>query len=309
MFTLASCGTKAASPPKAEDVADIVLGHYRVVMDDNGDSATHEARRVTLKLKDKSFPQKYEGDLWMANMQTDPPTEYTHDLYVTFTGKTVDYYYVAGEWQEEHSVALDEGDSIYNPAAGIPGGLSVISVFSGDYEAKFIHVKITNNIGKYLAEAVGQEKTISKNIYIPIQMYEYFHGQIESSFGVGTMEIAGSMLNTVLVSSTLQGMFYGLETDNFPESLYPINDKNAEDRFYTDIAASMLFAMIASETASMHSEILSLSERDRDQRYRRLNASIHKGNKELFAAVFPDLAKNKDITYKAFVAKVNADNW
>jgi hypothetical protein len=280
---------------------------------------------VSLERSNKQMPAKYEGYLEFRSTEYDD--NYTHDLYASYDGKTIEYYYIAGEWQEGFTVTLSETyssveeaaralgnndtseDAVPNPTQTVPSTFDeyTANTLLGKFE--LVHVKIPKKTVKFIRDVADfndrSREFNPQNAFIPKDLYlktaeqivtgysdAIYNNSLYSPMSAYYFETMGSIAIT---------QFGYLSIDSFPETIYPARMRNAEAQ-YDDLLASIMIIGLMNQTAQMYTKANS-SEEERTVLQRQLNrlkSNLDSGNKALFATIYPQLAKDRKITYKGF---------
>jgi hypothetical protein len=186
-----------------------------------------------------------------------------------------------------------------------------------------VHVKFPKEAEKYVLKIAsdidseyypsGTSKVIAKNIYIPFDNYIRTHNAIVAAYSSNSDESLDGLDKTFLsyfssygvglnlVSSMLT--FRSFDFNQFSESIYPLNKKNSEEIFTADMSMGILTEFLLQTTEAAYRRLSSTNATERTRELRRVSANIDKENIALFKAIYPDLARDKNITVKGFLSE------
>jgi hypothetical protein len=265
-----------------------------------------------------TFPYKYEGK---SKFRTWRGVE-EYKIVALYDGSMVLYSLEPN--LRDCVLYLAEDSPYYNPGLGVPVELPLIKLA----ESYYIPIKLTNSMKQYLEELTG-ESTIAQNLYIPVGGYvrnlEALNGLFElddnvydASAVIRKLGVSFSAGNNTEMGENRNkhsfriggGVSNSLTIDSFSDAdfaaIYPKNAKDLDQRFAEDIVYTRLIMDLISKTVRLHEHLATLGTRVREQQFQRmLDIPVHKGNKELFAAIFPELARKKDVPYKAFIVSID----
>jgi hypothetical protein len=293
------------------EIEQLIYDNYQEQIKALGYNDEETVTAVTLKETQKKNPSKYQGQLALHNNANG--ADYDYDLFATYdVGKTLEYRFVVGEMPEIYTLDMTvPGDNVAEAEAEeelIPKKLDVYSfdTFTGDVDV--IHVKIPKNSLPFLRKVFEIERGNDfspQNLFIPKSSYTSMvrivtRGYSEETFDQTQVGLARMFRGTATAINVSELRY--LSVDNFPESIYPVRMRNAEKVFKDDIRASILFIFLLEQTGDIYRNALNDGDFTRMKRQlNRLKSSLDGGNKALFKAAFPDLERNRKVTYKGFI--------
>lgn len=330
-----SCGGREIKVPSPGELAKVIEDDYNQVITDaiieRGGDGAGWVEKVELTRTNDSFPYEYEGEIYIVN-SNNPANVFTYTQEVTaiYSGTALKYYYGEPSVDEEDWWAEPERKNRVvefkskndlrvktNPIQKAPDTETIITdttpkgaecitlTYRGE-EFDLYRFNLSSNALKFLKEQYGddEENLIAKNIYIPEVAYDaYVKDILALSESFDSLDIFNSMDINYFQQSRNQGIlqiFELLSVDSFPERIYPINDKNAEQRFLSDLAVSLFVIDLIDKTERFYFDLSEGEASWRIQRMRRLSANLNSSNKALFKAIFPQLTSSKSVGFKGF---------
>lgn len=192
--------------------------------------------------------------------------------------------------------------------------LNIITI--GDED--LVHIKFPRSANNYMKNIIlALDKTSdirrtinAKNIYIAYESYVKAYEAIVTMYNNKDEPVnpVDSLLFSVFSSqyigigagvSMLKFQMYNI--NQFPDSIYPVSKKGGEEIFEADMKISWVVEILLKSTESTCLQYLNTSITERTRALKRAATEVDRGNVALFNAIYPTLAKDRNIIVKGFL--------